>query len=84
MNCSGLVHYAGASGGGGALVYAGKSAACAAPQSAIAAVDDKAIFPKFFTATLFLHALSRAPTPISAAVSQSRPVEANENSVRFP
>jgi hypothetical protein len=49
MNCSALVHDVGASGGGGALVYTGKSAACATPQSAIAAVDAKKLFPKFFT-----------------------------------
>jgi hypothetical protein len=49
MNCSALVHDAGASGAAGALVYTGKSAACAALQSAIAAVDDKRIVPKFFT-----------------------------------
>jgi hypothetical protein len=61
-NCSALLHDAGASGGGAALVYTGKSAACAVLQSAIAAVDAKRIIPNFFTSLPLLSRAQRCVT----------------------
>jgi hypothetical protein len=61
------------------LVYTGKSAACAALQSAIAAVDAKRIVPTFFTSYPFIvRSAQRYPT---RAVSRGRAADANEDSV---